>query len=510
MIFSRSRKEQFHRQLAAVDLGSNSFHMIVARASDRALQVQDRLREMVRLGAGLDEAGNLDDAAQQRALACLERFGQRLQSLKDREVRVVGTNTLRAARNATDFLQQAETALGQSVEIISGIEEARLIYLGVAHSLAEEGQRRMVIDIGGGSTEVIIGERFEPLLLESLYMGCVSMSREFFPDGEITQVRLRAAEMAAQLELEGFAHRCHQLGWEQTVGASGTAKALAKVVQAQGWCTEGITAKSMKQLRKALLEAGHIDRLSLKGLNEERRPVFVGGFAIMWALFQSLDIKQMLVSDGALREGLLYDMLGRHQQEDVREQSVELLQKRYQIDLEHAWQVEKTALALLDQVSESWQLEILRYAQLLGWAARLHEIGLAIAHAGYHKHGAYLLEHSDLPGFSVQEQQLLANLVRSHRRKPDPQTFNDLPKSVREVAIKLTILLRLAVKLQRSRLHDALPDLQLKAKPRQLKLVFPADWLEQHDLTRADLEREIKHLNLLGYELKIESLAASD
>ncbi|MDZ7661534.1 exopolyphosphatase [Thiohalophilus sp.] len=503
MILSRAKKETFHRLLAAVDLGSNSFHMIVARASDQTLQVQDRLREMVRLGAGLDDEGHLAADARLRALECLERFGQRLRGMADREVRVVGTNTLRAARDQGDFLRQAEAALGHSVEIISGIEEARLIYLGVAHSLAEDGMRRMVIDIGGGSTEVIIGERFEPLLLESLDMGCVSMSRQFFPDGAITPARLKAAELAAQLELEGFAHRCHQMGWEQTVGASGTAKALARVVQAQGWSEQGISAKSLKQLRKAILDVGHIDELKLKGLSEERRPVFIGGFTIMAALFASLDIKQMLVSDGALREGLLYDMLGRHRHEDVRERSVELLQKRYQIDTEHARHVEQTALSLLQQAAESWQLDDPVSEQMLGWAARLHEIGLAIAHSGYHKHGAYLLENSDLSGFSLQQQQVLAILVRSHRRKPDPALFSAFPRSVREAMLQLTILLRLAVKLQRSRLHAALPDIRLKARPRQLKLSFPDEWLDQHDLTRADLEREVEYLRLLDYELKI-------
>ena len=505
MILARTKPEKFKRQLAAVDLGSNSFHMIVARASDRSLQVQDRLREMVRLRAGLDAEGNLDTAAQDRALACLERFGQRLRGLGEREVRVVGTNTLRQARNSDEFIQQAEQALGHPVEIISGIEEARLIYLGVAHSLAEDGMRRMVVDIGGGSTEVIIGERFETLLLESLYMGCVSMSREFFPDGDITPDRLERAEQAAQLELEGFAHRCHQLGWDQTVGASGTAKALARVVQAEGWSKQGITSKSMKQLRKAILEAGHIDNLEFKGLSEERRPVFVGGFAVMAALFDALDIKQMLVSDGALREGLLYDMLGRRHHEDVRERTVALLIQRYLIDVEHAKHVEQTALNMLEQIGESWDLEEEEHAEILGWAARLHEIGLAIAHGGYHKHGAYLLENSDMPGFSMQDQVLLSLLVRSQRRKPDASIFKKLPGAVRESGVRMAILLRLAVKLQRSRLHDTLDALRVKAHDTKLKLSFPKEWLDQHALTRVDLDREKEYLQLLGYELKIEA-----
>ncbi|MGD8547094.1 MAG: exopolyphosphatase [Thiohalophilus sp.] len=505
MILARTKPEKFKRQLAAVDLGSNSFHMIVARASDRSLQVQDRLRETVRLRAGLDSKGNLDAAAQERALACLERFGQRLRGLGEREVRVVGTNTLRQAKNSEEFLVQAEAALGHPVEIISGMEEARLIYLGVAHSLAEDGMRRMVIDIGGGSTEVIIGERFEAMLLESLYMGCVSMNREFFPDGKITSERLERAELAAQLELEGFAHRCHKLGWEQTVGASGTAKALARVVQAEGWSKQGITSKSMKQLRKAIVDAGHIDDLELKDLSEERRPVFVGGFAIMSALFDALDIKQMLVSDGALREGLLYDMLGRRRHEDVRERTVGLLIQRYQIDAEHAQYVEQTALKMLEQVSESWKLDPVGNAQTLSWAARLHEIGLAIAHSGYHKHGAYLLENSDMPGFSMRGQMILSILVRSHRRKPDIAIFKTLPGSLREDAVRMAILLRLAVKLQRSRLHDTLEGLRVKAQESRLKLSFPKEWLEQHALTRVDLDREKEYLQLLDYELKIDT-----
>lgn len=505
MIFKQSKDQAFNRTLAAVDLGSNSFHMIVARANKHELQIQDRLREMVRLGAGLDAQGNLSEEAQLRALECLERFGQRLRGLPVNDVRIVGTNTLRKARGQNTFLQQAQQALGYPVEIISGIEEARLIYLGVSHSLAEDGMRRMVIDIGGGSTEVIIGERFEPILMESLYMGCVSMSREFFAEGVISKERLDAAELAAQLELEGIVRRYHVIGWDQTVGASGTAKAIARVVEANGWSSEGITPKSLKQLRKAILQATHIDELKLKGMSEERRPVFLGGFAIMSALFYSFDIEKMLISDGALREGLLYEMLGRAQHADVREHSIGILIKRYQVDTDHAKRVEQTALALLQQVAVDWKLTDPNYALLLGWAARLHEIGLAIAHSGYHKHGAYLLEYSDLSGFSLQEQQLLAILVRSHRRKLDTNLFSALPKALQTVVIKLAILLRIAVKLQRSRLDAPLPTFIVKAREKQLTLTFPADWLQEHALTYMDLERETQYLAQLDYQLELNS-----
>lgn len=488
--------------LAAVDLGSNSFHMLVVRPGDGELQVLDRLREMVQLGAGLDARSELSEQAQARALACLERFGQRLRALPASRVRVVGTNTLRKARNARAFIADAERALGHPIEVISGIEEARLIYLGVSHSVADSDGRRLVVDIGGGSTELIIGEGFEPVRMESLYMGCVSMSREFFGDGVIDRTRLRRARTAAHLELESLAQAFRATGWQQAVGASGTARAIARVLQGQGWCEEGICASGLKSLRRALLEAGHVQRLSLKGLSQERAPVFPGGVAILSSVFEALGIDHMLPAEGALREGVIYDLLGRIAHEDVRERSVAAVCQRYQVDAAHAARVEATARACLDQVAHAWALDDPEDARMLVWAARMHEIGLAIAHSQFHKHGAYLAEHSDMPGFSREQQRLLAILIRGHRRKFPGAALGALPAERAETAARLCVLLRLSALLHRSRSPAPLPALCLRVRGRELEAAFPPGWLADHALTAADLAQEADYLGAAGFGLQ--------
>ncbi len=490
--------------IAAVDLGSNSFHMIVARLSQGELQIVDRLREPVRLGSGLDEKNRLRPEAAEAALACLERFGQRVRDLPPEAMRAVGTNTLRKARKAGDFLAQAERALGHPIEIISGVEEARLIYLGVAHSLSHNGGQRLVMDIGGGSTELIIGQGFEPLHLESLYMGCVSVSQTHFSEGRISRERWRAADLAARLELEPVKRAYRKLGWEQVSGASGTIRAVRDVVRAAEWSETGITLESLRRLRKELLKAEHIDELKLKGLQEDRQPVFVGGVAILLATFEVLGIEHMMVSDGALREGLLYDTVGRLQHHDVREAAVSAMEQRHHIDSAHGARVETTALALLEQVDEDWGLKDIEAWHMLRWAARLHEVGLVIAHSQYQKHGAYLLANSDLPGFSRQDQALLAALVRGHRRKLPLEVFRALPEAVRPRAESLCILLRLAVLLHRNRSSRALPEVRAEVKKHRLVLCFPDAWLDGHALTLADLERERAYLKAMGLALVLE------
>ncbi|HHC72945.1 MAG TPA: exopolyphosphatase [Thiotrichales bacterium] len=487
--------------MAAVDLGSNSFHMLVVQVEDGEVRVVDKLREMVRLGAGLDEQNRIRPDAQQRALACLERFGQRLRGIPPANVRIVGTNTLRKARGAGDFIMEAQRVLGHPIEIISGIEEARLIYLGVAHSMPPRSGRRLVVDIGGGSTEVIIGLDFEPLELESLYMGCVSMSQRFFPGGEIRKSAMQQARVAALLELEGVVRRFRELGWVQSIGASGTAKALRKVAEAEGWSRDGISAQALKKMRKTLLAARHIDQVELKGLSEERRPVFAGGLMVMSALFEALGIEHMEVSDGALREGVIYDQIGRRRG-DIRERSVRSLCRRYQVDMEHAERVRGVAQRLMAQVSDCWRLHPEECAGLLGWAALLHEAGLAIAHSQYHRHGAYIAGNSDMPGFSHTEQQVLAALIRGHRRKFPGSVFHALPPDRAGRAERLCILLRIAVALCRSRSTRPLPEIGVECGPDSLFLRFPPGWLEERALTAADLEMEARYLDAIGVELR--------
>jgi exopolyphosphatase / guanosine-5'-triphosphate,3'-diphosphate pyrophosphatase len=485
--------------LAAADLGSNSFHLIVAGLRQGQLQVLDRLREPVRLAAGLDKHQRLHPEARARALACLERFGQRLRHLPARNVRVVGTNALRQAQGTGGFLRDAEAAIGHPIEIISGVEEARLIYLGVSHSLPDAGGRRLVVDIGGGSTELIIGEGFEALYPESLYMGCVSFSERYFPDGQLGKEGWRGAEIAAGLELRPVQDRFRRLGWESVAGASGTIRAIREVLQTNQWCEQGISRDGLQKLRKALQQVEHVDALNLPGLAEERKPVLAGGVVILWTLFDTLGIEQMRVSDGALREGLLYDAIGRIQQVDVRERTVNSLMERYHVDTAHASQVEQTALRLFDQVRKDWKLEDDEYPAMLRWAARLHEIGLVIAHSGYQKHGAYLLANSDLPGFSRREQSLLAVLVLGHRRKFPVSGFDSHGKA----AQRLCVLLRLAILLHRSRGPEEPPAISLRPNGTSLELVFPEAWLAQHPMTEADLAREVEFLKAAKWKLQV-------
>jgi exopolyphosphatase/guanosine-5'-triphosphate,3'-diphosphate pyrophosphatase len=490
--------------IAAVDLGSNSFHMIIADVSRDEVQIVDRLRETVRLAAGLDAHNVLGEEAAQRGLDCLRRFGQRVHELPLGAVRAVGTNTLRSAHNGAGFLAAAEEALGHPIEIIAGREEARLIYLGVAHSRADDRGRRLVMDIGGGSTELIIGERFEAQHRESLYMGCVSSTRHYFPDGKLTEGAMRAAEIAAHLELESIERRYRRIGWDHAIGASGTIKAVGATLEANGWAQGGITFAGLQRLRKALLKAGSIGALGLPGLGSDRAAVFPGGVAILLATFEALSIEHMAVSEGALREGLLYDLLGRIRHEDVRARTTRAMAKRYDVARKFAQRVADTALACLQQVARDWQLEGEQNRNMLMWAAQLHEVGLAIAHNQYHKHGAYIVRHSDMPGFSRQEQAFLAALIRGHRRKFPKSELQELAGVHAETARRLCVLLRLAVLLNHGRNKAPPPPLTLHADGSTLELLFAEGWLAEHPLTLANLEREADYLKAAKLTLRFQ------
>ncbi|MEA3275465.1 MAG: exopolyphosphatase [Pseudomonadota bacterium] len=488
--------------VAAIDLGSNSFHMIVARVNEGHLQAIDRIKEMVRLGEGLTENKLLRPEVAERALACLERFGQRLRGMPSGSVLAVGTNTLRQVRPETGFLEHAERALGHPIDVIAGREEARLIYLGVANGLAAGDERRLVVDIGGGSTELIVGEGFTPRLRESLHMGCVSMSRQQFPSGKITAKSMDRAELAGALEVRPVRELFRHSGWRNAVGSSGTIKAIAAVVAAQGWCQDGISADSLTNLRKALINFGNASDIDLKGLAEERKPVFAGGVAVLRSLFTNLGIEHIQVSDEALREGLIYEMMGRIRHEDVRERTVSSLSQRFGIDEDHAARVQTTALSLFGQVAQAWSLDNPNYPSILGWSARLFEIGLMVAHSQYQKHGAYLLRNADLSGFTRQEQAVLAALVLGHRRKFPVQEFLGLPRPVQDCARHLCVILRLAVLLHRGRSPTNKPHPMLSAIGERLRLDFPDDWLEQHPLTRLELEQEAERLKAAGLKLE--------
>lgn len=491
--------------LAAVDLGSNSFHMVVARYSHGQLVIIDRLREMVRLAAGVAENGRIDKDIAARALACLERFGQRLRAMNADSVRVVGTNALRLAHRKQAFLERAREALGHPIEIIGGMEEARLIYSGVAHTMPAEPGRRLVIDIGGGSTELVIGEGLNPLELESLQMGCVALSERFFRDGKISAKRLERTRLAARLELEPVQAAFRSRGWDTCAGSSGTVRAIGEVIRALDPQALTITPAGLARALDYCIEAGHIRELNLEPITEDRRAVFPGGLAILAEVFSSLGIREMHIADGAMREGLLYDMLGRYRREDARERTVRAMQQRYHVDTAQAERVEATVGNFLEQVRETWKLEDPLAHLALKWAARLHEIGLDVSHSGYHRHGAYLLENADMPGFPREEQRLLARLVGAHRRKLAIDGLEELVPPWDRSALHLIVLLRLAVLLHRGRSPTALPNIDLAATPRSLEVRFPGRWLKEHPLTSADLQQEVQYLRASGFRLRVFS-----
>jgi exopolyphosphatase/guanosine-5'-triphosphate,3'-diphosphate pyrophosphatase len=488
--------------LAAVDLGSNSFHMVVARYSHGQVTVIDRLREMVRLAAGLDEDKQLKAKSQERALACLSRFGERLREMRAGQVRVVGTNTLRKARNPQAFLDEAAERLGHPVEIISGIEEARLIYLGVAHSMPLVEGPQIVVDIGGGSTELIRGTGYEPEILESLYLGCVAISAAHFGSGKLTARRFERARLAARLELEPVKPRFGAVPVVRFAGASGTIRACQRVLRNLHGEESFITPAGLDDLIARMVDAGKVDHLDLPGLSEQRKPVFAGGVSILAEIMAMLEAEHLRVADGALREGILYDLLGRLSQEDARFRTVRAMMARYGVDTEQARRVEKTALDLLAQVAEPWALSAPADRLVLGWAARLHEIGLDIAHSHYQRHGAYLLEHADMPGFPRQEQRLLSLLVGAHRRSFAGSEFETLAGKLSLRAARLAVVLRLAVLLNRNRAAGPAVPLTVKVGKKSLALKMPEGWLELNPLTRADLKQERSFLDAAGFGME--------
>ncbi|MSR13285.1 MAG: exopolyphosphatase [Gammaproteobacteria bacterium] len=490
--------------IAAIDLGSNSFHLIVAEPQNGRFKVLDRMREAVRLAAGMDSDSCLTEAAMDRALGCMERFGERVRHLPHAAVRAVGTNALRRARNASSFMREAEAALGHPIDVVSGIEEARLIYLGVAHGLAEASDMRLVMDIGGGSTELIIGQRFEPLAMESLHIGCVSMTERFFGDGRIDAKRFRAAEIAARQEFEPIEEAFRSHGWQSAIGASGSLIAIAEALSTHGWSDEGITLPGLRKLRQAVLDLGTIGALAELKIRDDRRPVFVGGCAIALGAFEEIGIDAMRISDSALREGVLYDLMGRIHHEDARAHTVTHLIQRFTVDRQHVTRIAASARALFAQVIEYWGLDSEEHGNLLGWAASLHEIGTTVSHSQYHKHGAYLLQHLDMPGFSRGEQRRLAFLVRAHRRKYPLADLALLSEEDQVLLPKLGVLLRLSVVLHRARRAEPIPAVSLKVEGVALKLGLPKKWLDDHALVAADLEQEASYLKAVGFKLKLK------
>ncbi len=476
--------------------------MIVCRLKDGKLHTIDRLREMVRLGSGLNQDNFISQETQDRALACLERFGQRIRNFPSGTVRAVGTNTLRTAKNSNQFLLRAEAALGQRIHIISGIEEARLIYQGVAHSLASNANKRLVMDIGGGSTEYIIGKLNQARRKESLHMGCVSLSNKFFPNGIISPKKFRQAVLFAERELEPFQYAFSHKRWDEAIGASGTLRAVNKILQASEWSNIGITLAGLEKLVDVISKTEHVNELDLPGLDPERAPVFPGGVAIIYASFLRLGIEQMTISDGALREGLVHDLLGRIFNNDIRSETVQTTVDHYHVDQKHNARIKQAVHYMLAQLNNCQTVGEKESQQLLDWAADLHEIGHEIAHSQYHKHSAYIIKHSDLAGFSQQDQLLLSTIIRAHRRKLPIKSFKELPKPWNKTIVYLVIVLRMAILLHRNRHDFELPDYKITLNDKKITLNFPDQWLQNSPLTHADLMQEAEYLNAADFTLE--------
>lgn len=507
-------------EVAAIDLGSNSFHMVTARAESETLHITDRIQEKVQLARSLTQTGDINDTAFHNGLDCLKRFAQRLRTLPHKNIRIVGTYALRSANNARLFQEAAQEILGHPIEIISGREEARLIYLGVTHRQPQKAHNQLVIDIGGGSTEFIIGQQYKPLATESLHMGSISLQR-FFPKGVLKPAYLKHAVLFAKQELQNISKTYQAIGWQDALGCSGTIRSIETVLLENQWSSEGITQSGLEKLEKAILKASSFQELKINGLKEDRKSIFVPGFAILKAIFRQLNLKKLQFTDSALREGLLFDLLDRQQYDDTRDKTIQWLQKHYLIEGSQSDAVTETCLFLFQCIethslathsthkSENcWHNPTADCQELLKRAAQLHEIGLFISHSQFHKHGAYILTHADLPGFSTQEQERLALLVRHHRRKILAPSLENLSPSWRQDCWQLMIILRLAVILHRSRFpinHQAISQLYIDTQNKVCELSLSADWLSEHPLTEADLKEEQTALENCHWHLILTS-----
>jgi len=489
--------------VAAVDLGSNSFRMLVAQVvktpSGTQLRPIDTLRESVRLAAGLTDNKLLGNDAYQRGIAAIRRFGERIRGFDPANVRAVATNTLRVAKNAPHFIQEAEEALGFPIEVIAGVEEARLIYIGAAHEVPAVQGNRLVVDIGGGSTELIIGKGYEPKLMESLYIGCVSHSLRFFPKGNIDAHAFKEAELAARREIQVISEAYLKASWKQVIGSSGTARALAELIAENNFNgqidgSDGlITRDGLRAMKKYLLKYEHINQVELQGLKDDRRSVWPGGLAIMIAVFDELGIESMEVTDAALRIGVLYDLLGRSQHEDMRFVTVEQFMQRYAVDRDQARRVGNLAAEFLAQLPKPDEESRADNIALLQWAANLHEIGLSISHNGYHKHSAYIAGNADMPGFSKNDQARLAALLIGHTGK-----LGKLANNVSFSDWRMLFCMRLAQVLCRGRSDVNLSKVKVSEHNGDYLVSLSKDWAKEHPLTEFSLKKEAAEWERIG------------
>ena len=473
--------------LAAVDLGSNSFRLEIGRFEHGHIQRVEYIKETVRQGNGLDDNRNLTPDALQRGWDCLARFAERLADFPSAQVRAVATQTLREARNRDVFLHRANQILGHPIDVVSGPEEARLIYQGVSHMLAQSNERRLVVDIGGRSTELILGQQFKANAVASFRVGSVAWSARYFPQGVFTAQAFNTAEIAAKAVLDEALDAYRPEDWEVAYGSSGTIGAVGDMLAAAGHPPGTITPEGLDWLQERMLRAQSADRLRLEGLKEERRPVIGGGLSVLRAVFELLQIDRMQVAQGALRQGALYDLLDREQPTtDLRTSTVRSLMQRFAVDEAQAERVAQVACALFAQASHGDHAHALRK---LGWAARLHEIGCRISHSESHRHGAYILDNTDVAGFSQPELHRLGMLVLGHKGK-----VRKLETDLDDATFALQLLcLRLAVVLCHARRDPDTHALALHANTGlgTFELSVSAGWAERYPQSAHLLREEV-------------------
>ena len=485
-------------RLAAIDLGSNSFRLEIAKVEDGEIFSEGSWKDTVRLAAGLDAKGNLTEEAQKKALDALARIAEKIRGFPRSQIRAVGTQTLRAAHNSAEFIQKAEAVLDCPVEILRGKEEARLVFEGCSFALPVSDKKRLIVDIGGASTECVVGKEREVLVAESFHIGCVTTSVNFFTAGKISKDRFEKAILAAEAELEVSLKKFESCRWDEAYGSSGTVAAVSQILHDTGLSDGEINLNLLQKLKQAIIEAGEISKLHFAGLKEDRREVLAGGVSVLIAVFNKLKIDKMLPVGGALRYGLLYDLAGRKLDRDPRANSVLNLVKRINVDVEQAQRVSGIAVKLLKNLDPEINPELVKQ---LEWSGYLHEIGLSVSRSDYHKHSEYLIRNSDIPGFSRSEQEKMAMIVLGQRGNlKKVGNFLDSPKMA-----ELIFCLRLAVIFSHARTDQDLPAIQFALGKKSFTVSLPSSWLKSHPLSEYMLTLEKDIWSKVNY--KVELLA---
>ncbi len=497
-------QQQNSELYAALDIGSNSFHLVVARIVADAVQIVSKVKHKVRLAEGLDNKNVLSEEAIIRGVSVLESMCESLQGVDPTAIRIVATHTLRRAKNSREFLKRAREVFPYKIEIISGNEEARLIFVGIGSNSSFTGDR-LIFDIGGGSTEFAVGKSTEPDITKSVQMGCVSYQKRFFPTGEITSDKTSAAVTKAKVELELAAGNLNKHKWQSAVASSGSARAVMSVINARNnrALDAQVSYQELVDLLSECIDIGHCDAFTFDMLNEDRRAVFVPGLCILIAIFQSLKLKTMEFSEYALREGVLYELQPSHNSQSIRVRTAQSLATRYNVDAQYAHKVLTTSMFIFDQLKLSWTLKSVNMRHMLGWAALLHEVGLQIHSRGIQKHSSYIIQHTDMPGFNQEQQHIISQLIRFHRKRIKPEDITIDFSITKEEFFKLLAILRLSILLNINRQSSALPTFTIHAESNEIKLGFNQEWFELSPLLLADISLENGYLNTIDIHLSI-------